>query len=128
MAELALHTKLKEIATNQAKFKTLNREKFHRTLILEEKLTQIAINKDKLDHRNFIKLVTKNLMILIHARKKFGTFLDLDSHKSIKEALMAQLKLEEQKAMDSIRREYVATANKFMGNDNEESKDDKNND
>lgn len=55
----------------------MNREKFKRQLVYEEKMTQIAINIDKLDYTRFIKLVTKNLMIIIHARKKFGAYLDL---------------------------------------------------
>ena len=55
----------------------MTREKFRRTLVYEEKMTEIAINIDKLDYERFTKLVTKNLMIIIHARKKFGVFLDL---------------------------------------------------
>lgn len=61
---------------------------------------------EKLDHLSFIKLVTKNLLIILHARKRFGTILDLDKHKSVKEALMAQLKIEEEKAKDLIMKEY----------------------
>lgn len=52
-------------------------------------MTQIAINKDKLDYAIFTKLVTKNLLILLHARKKFNVFLDLNNHSSIDEALEA---------------------------------------
>lgn len=71
---------------------TMNRDKFRRALIQEEKLVQIAINMEKLDHESFIKLVTKNLMIILHARKSYGIILELDKYKSVKEALMAQLK------------------------------------
>ena len=68
---------------------SMNRNRFKRQLIYEEKISNIAINIDKLDYTRFTKLVTKNLMIIIHARKKFGTFLDLQNHNSVKEALMA---------------------------------------
>ena len=67
----------------------MNRERFHRQLIWEEKLMQIAINMEKLDHLTFVKIVTKNLLIIVHARKKYGIFLELDKHRSVKEALMA---------------------------------------
>ena len=89
MAELALQKKMMNLASDQHENKTMNREKFRRTLIQEEKLMQIAINMEKLDHESFTKLVTKNLMIILHARKKYGTILELDKHKSVKEALMA---------------------------------------
>ena len=51
-------------------------------------------------------MVTKNLITIVHARKKFGVYLDLDNHDTIKEALMAQIKLESEKALENIRREY----------------------
>ena len=71
---------------------------------------QTAINMEKLDHESFTKLVTKNLLIILHARKYYGVILELDKYKSVKEALMAQLKQEEEKAKDIIMKEYVKKA------------------
>ena len=110
MAELALQKKMKDLATIQHANMTMNRDKFRRALIQEEKLVQIAINMEKLDHESFIKLVTKNLMIILHARKSYGIILELDKYKSVKEALMAQLKQEEYKAKDIIMKEYIKKA------------------
>ena len=75
----------------QIENKTLTRDQFRRVLIYEEKMMEVATNSDKLDHQRFIKLVSKNLMIMLHLRKKFGAYLDLDDHDSIKEALFALL-------------------------------------
>lgn len=69
-----------------------------------------AINMDKLDHGRFTNMVTKNLLTIVHARKKFGAFLDLDNHTNIKEALMALIKTESEKALELIRREYQPMA------------------
>ena len=110
MAEIALQMRLNRLAKEQFETKLMNRERFKRALINEEKMTQIAINIDKLDYNRFIKLVTKNLMIIIHARRKYGIFLDLHQHNSVKEALMAQLEIESKKAKDSIYREYKPLA------------------
>lgn len=88
----------------------MTREKFRRALIKEEKLFQIAINIDKINHKGFVKLVTKNLLILVHARKKYAAFLDLNNHASIKDALMAHLKVESDKAKDIINKEYMPIA------------------
>mmetsp|Transcript_26078 Transcript_26078/g.34877 ORF Transcript_26078/g.34877 Transcript_26078/m.34877 type:complete len:96 (+) Transcript_26078:542-829(+) len=79
-------------------------------MIYEEKMTQIAVNSDKLEHGRFINMVTKNLLTIVHARKKFGAYLDLDNHGSIKEALMALIKTESEKAHELIRREYKPMA------------------
>ena len=79
-------------------------------MIYEEKMMQVAINTDKLEYGRFTNMVTKNLLIIIHARKKFGAYLDLDNHNSIKEALMALLKTESEKAHELIKREYKPQA------------------
>jgi len=71
-----------------------------------------AINIDKLEHGRFINIVTKNLLIIVHARKKFGTFLDLDNYGNIKDALLALIKTESEKALELIRREYQPMAAK----------------
>ena len=67
---------------------------------------------DKLEHGRFTNMVTKNLLIIVHARKKFGAFLDLDNYGSIKEALMAVIKTESEKALELIRKEYQPMAQK----------------
>ena len=110
LAEIALQKRMKELAQKQIENMEMNRDRFHRQLIWEEKLMQIAINMEKLDHQTFVKIVTKNLLIILHARKKYGIFLDLDKYRSVKEALMAQLKLEEEKAKDRIMKEYRVLA------------------
>ena len=56
----------------------MTRDQFQRKLVYEEKMVQIAINMDKLDYKSFTKLVTKNLLILVHARKQFNVYLDLN--------------------------------------------------
>ena len=110
MAELALQKTLKERAREQQANKSKTREQFRRTLVYEEKMMQMAINMDKLEHGRFTKLVTKNLLIILHARKKFGAFLDLDNHPSVKDALMAHLGVESAKAKNIIGEEYKAQA------------------
>lgn len=55
-------------------------------------------------------MVTTNLITIVHARKKFGAYLDFDNHNSVKEALMAQIKLESERAMHNIRHEYEKLA------------------
>ena len=72
----------------------MTRDQFQRKLVYEEKMVQIAINMDKLDYKSFTKLVTKNLLILVHARKQFNVYLDLNKYNSVSEALEAQLKIE----------------------------------
>lgn len=71
---------------------------------------QMAINMDKLEHTRFITMVTKNLVTIVHARKKFGAYLDLDNHATIKDALLSHLELESQKALHIIRKEYQEIA------------------
>ena len=62
----------------------------------------MAVNSDKLEHNRFTKMVTKNLLMIVHARKKFGVFLDLDNHATIKEALIAALNQQEEQANFNI--------------------------
>lgn len=106
MAELALIKRMKDLSREQAADRAQNREHFKRTMIYEEKMMENAINTDKLEYGRFTNMVTKNLLIIVHARKKFGAYLDLDNHNSIKEALMALLKTESEKAHELIKREY----------------------
>ena len=112
MSELALIKRMKELAKEQYDSRSQNREHFKRQLVYEEKMTHIAINMDKLEHGRFTNMVTKNLLIIVHARKKFGAFLDLDNHGSIKEALMALIKTESEKALELIQKEYMPMAHK----------------
>lgn len=69
---------------------------------------------DKLDYHVFTKIVTKNLLILLHARKKFNVFLDLNNHCSIDEALEAQFDIESLKARELLLDEYRSTAQSFV--------------
>lgn len=110
LKELALQKSMKELARKQEQAKNFSREEFHHACLKEEKLMQIAINMNKLEHTRFITMVTKNLITIVHARKKFGAYLDLDNHTTIKDALMSHLKIESQKALHIIRKEYQEIA------------------
>lgn len=88
----------------------MTREQFKKQLVYEEKMTQIAINTEKLEQGRFVNMVTKNLMIIVHTRKKYGAYLELDKHNSVKEALMAHIQFESDKALAMIREEYVPLA------------------
>ena len=110
MSELALIKRMKDLAKEQLESREKNREHFKRSMIYEEKMMQIAINTDKMEYGRFTNMVTKNLLIIVHARKKFGAYLDLDNHSSIKEALMALMKTESEKAHELIKREYKPMA------------------
>lgn len=106
MSELALVKRMRELATDQSNSKKCTRDHFRRQLVYEEKMMHTAVNMEKLDYGRFTNMVTKNLLIIVHARKKFGAFLDLDNHGSIKEALMALIKQESEKAVQLLDREY----------------------
>jgi len=77
-------------------------------------MMQVAINMDKLEYNSFTKLVTKNLLILVHARKKFNVYLDLNKHDSINEALEAQLKVESFKSKELMLDEFRDISTKFV--------------
>ena len=47
-------------------------------LLSEEKYWEIATNSSKFNRRKFNRMVTKNLLNMIHARKHFGIYLKLD--------------------------------------------------
>ena len=83
---------------------------------------ETAINMDKLEFDTFIKLVTKNLLTLIHARKKYNIFLDLDKHNSIPEALDTAIKTESMKAKELILEEYRIIAQDFVDKKNKHFK------
>ena len=78
----------KEITKQQKLKKELTRDEFMSKLIFEEKTWEIASNMDMVNRLQLCKMVTKNLLHLIHARRHFGiTDLDLDSNTSIVDAL-----------------------------------------
>ena len=70
----------------------MTRDEFMSKLIFEEKTWEIASNMDMLNRQQLCKLVTKNLLYLLHARKYFGINLDLEGNPSIVGALKRYVK------------------------------------
>lgn len=68
----------KEITKQQKQSKEMTRDEFMSKLIFEEKSWEIASNMDMLNRLQFCKLVTKNLLYMLHARRYFGVNLDLE--------------------------------------------------
>ena len=44
----------------------------------EEKIWEIGSNMDRISRKKFNKMVSRNLLYLVHARKHFGVYLDID--------------------------------------------------
>ena len=83
----------KEITKQQKLKKELTRDEFMSKLIFEEKTWEIASNMDMVNRLQLCKMVTKNLLYLIHARRHFGiTDLDLDSNTSVVDAMKQHIK------------------------------------
>ena len=82
----------KEITKQQKQSKEMTRDEFMSKLIFEEKSWEIASNMDMLNRLQFCKLVTKNLLYMLHARRYFGVNLDLESNTSIVDALKKHIK------------------------------------
>ena len=61
-------------------------------LVFEEKTWEIASNMDMVNRFQLCKMVTKNLLYLVHARRHFGITLDLNQHTSIIEAVTTHIK------------------------------------
>ena len=78
----------KEITKQQKRRKEMTRDEFMSKLIFEEKTWEIASNMDMINRFAFCKVVTKNLLLLVHARRHFGLTLDLNSNTSILDAVM----------------------------------------
>ena len=65
----------------------MTRDEFMSKLIFEEKTWEIASNMDMINRFHFCKVVTKNLLYLIHARRHFGLHIDLSQNFSIIEGV-----------------------------------------
>ena len=61
-------------------------------LIFEEKTWEIAANMDLMNRQQLCKMVTKNLLYLIHSRRHFGISLDLKQDTMIVDALTDHIK------------------------------------
>ena len=82
----------KEITKQQKLKKELTRDEFMSKLIFEEKTWEIASNMDMVNRFQLCKMVTKNLLYLLHARKHYGITLNLDSNTSIVDAMAKHIK------------------------------------
>ena len=70
----------------------MTRDEFMSKLIFEEKTWEIASNMDMVNRQQVCKLVTKNLLYLLHARRYFGINLDLDANHSIVDCVKRYVK------------------------------------
>ena len=91
MQKIELQIMWKEITKQQKRRKEMTRDEFMSKLIFEEKTWEIASNMDMVNRFHLCKMVTKNLLYLIHARRHFGLVLDLNQNTSIVDSVMTYI-------------------------------------